>query len=44
MDVPLFAGGYYVSRQREAELQARIAGQALRDEEDKSAGTSGWPG
>ena len=34
VDVPLFAGGEYLARQREAELKAQIAEQALRDEED----------
>jgi outer membrane protein len=34
VSVPLFAGGYYVSLQRQADLQARIAGETLRDEED----------
>ena len=34
MDIPLFEGGKYVARQHAAEMQARIAGETLRDRED----------
>jgi outer membrane protein len=34
MNFPLFAGGSYMAREHEAELQAQIAEQALRDERD----------
>lgn len=34
VDIPIFEGGEYVARQHEAELKARIAEQALRDQED----------
>jgi outer membrane protein len=34
LNVPLFAGGSYVARQREAELQADAAEAALREEEN----------
>ncbi len=34
VDIPLFAGGAYVARQRQAELEAKVAAQALRDQED----------
>ena len=34
INMPLFAGGLYTARQREAELRASAAGQSLRDLED----------
>jgi outer membrane protein len=34
MDIPLFSGGAYVARQREAELRAQVAEEAVRDLED----------
>src|SRR5437899_3121104 len=34
INVPIFAGGLYVARQREAELQAQAAEASLRDLED----------
>ena len=34
VNVPIFAGGLYVARQREAELQAQAAEASLRDLED----------
>ncbi len=34
VSLPLFAGGYYTARQREAELQARAAAESLRDLEN----------
>jgi outer membrane protein len=34
MSMPLFAGGYYSARQAEAELQAQVAAESLRDLED----------
>jgi outer membrane protein len=34
LSVPLFAGGFYQARQREAEFRARVAGEALRALED----------
>jgi len=34
IDVPIFAGGLYVARQRSAELQAQAAQESLRDLED----------
>jgi outer membrane protein len=34
VNVPIFAGGLYVARQKEAELQAQAAGEGLRDLED----------
>jgi len=34
LDIPLFEGGAFLARQHEAELNARIADQVLRDEED----------
>ncbi len=34
VNVPIFAGGLYVARQRQAELQAQAAGESLRDLED----------
>jgi len=34
VSVPLFAGGFYQARQREAEYRARVAAEALRDLED----------
>jgi outer membrane protein len=34
MNIPLFAGGSYLARQREAELKAQIADQSLRELED----------
>jgi outer membrane protein len=34
MSIPLFEGGAYVARQREAELRARVAQEALREAED----------
>jgi outer membrane protein len=34
MNVPLFAGGLYKARRREAEYQAEAADETLRDEED----------
>jgi outer membrane protein len=34
VDIPLFAGGAYIARQRQAELEARVADQTLRDQED----------
>lgn len=34
VSVPLFAGGYYAARQREAELQAQAAQESLRDLEN----------
>jgi outer membrane protein len=34
ISVPIFAGGLYAARQREAELQADAAGESLRDLED----------
>lgn len=34
LSVPLFAGGFYEARQREAEFRARAAGEALRAFED----------
>jgi len=34
LSVPLFAGGAYIARQREAEIRARMADEALREAED----------
>jgi len=34
INMPLFAGGFYAAKQREAELRARAAEQTLRDLED----------
>jgi outer membrane protein len=34
VSVPLFAGGFYTARQREAELRAKAAGESLRVMED----------
>ena len=34
VSVPIFAGGLYLARQHEAELQAQAAGESLRDLED----------
>jgi outer membrane protein len=34
VDIPIFAGGAYVARQRQAELEAKVADQALRDLEN----------
>lgn len=34
VDLPIFAGGLYVARQRQAELDAQAAGQTLRSLED----------
>jgi outer membrane protein len=34
VNVPIFAGGLYVARQKEAELEAQAAGEGLRDLED----------
>ena len=34
VSVPLFAGGFYQARQREAELRAKAAGESLRSVED----------
>lgn len=34
VNVPIFAGGLYLAREREAELQAQAAGESLRDLED----------
>jgi outer membrane protein len=34
VSVPLFAGGFYQARQREAELRAKAAGESLRNLED----------
>jgi outer membrane protein len=34
LSLPLFAGGLYSARRREAELRAQAAGEALRDEQD----------
>jgi outer membrane protein len=35
VSVPLFAGGFYQARQREAELRAKAAGESLRTVEDE---------
>jgi outer membrane protein len=35
LSVPVFAGGFYLARQREAELRARAAGESLRTLEDE---------
>lgn len=35
LSIPLFAGGSYLARQRAAEDQAQIAGEALRQQEDR---------
>ena len=37
VSVPLFAGGFYQARQREAELRAKAAGESLRTLEDQVA-------
>lgn len=37
LTIPLFAGGSYIARQREAELQARVADESLREAEDNTA-------
>lgn len=36
VDFPLFAGGSYRARQHQAELQAQIAGENLREQEDNT--------
>jgi len=35
LDLPLFAGGFYLAQQREAELKAEAESEALRDLEDQ---------
>ncbi len=37
VSVPVFAGGFYLARQREAELRAKAAGETLRNLEDAVA-------
>ncbi|HMD60486.1 MAG TPA: TolC family protein [Opitutaceae bacterium] len=37
LSLPIFAGGSYLAREHEAQIRARVAGEALRDAEDNAA-------
>jgi outer membrane protein len=37
LSLPLFAGGYYVAREHEAQIRSRMAEESLRDAEDNAA-------
>ena len=37
LSLPIFAGGSYIAREREAQIRARMAGESLRDAEDNAA-------
>jgi outer membrane protein len=37
LSLPIFAGGSYLAREREAQIRARAAGESLRDAEDNAA-------